>query len=255
MEKKIAVKRPSGKATKARTGGSRLDELLGGGFPFSSCCLIEGPAFIGKDILLSQFISEGVKFGIPSLVVLTQSTTSKFRKRIVEMDYKLEEHEKAGLVSYIDCHAKTVGLMGKNPYAIYLNGVGDLNALAGAMERFQLGYRNNYFYHRVIFDSLSSVLRAHGLNKTLDFLNNITAKTKAYKGIALFDLAGGIHQPEEVNALEHSMDGSIILKEDKGKHLLVVKGLPDVKGRDWVQYNFDDAGFDIVGSYSYSYIR
>lgn len=107
----------------------------------------------------------------------------------------------------------------------------------------------------MIFDSLSSVLRAHGLNKTLDFLNHITAKTKAYKGIALFDLAGGIHQPEEVNALEHSMDGSVILKEDKGKHLLMVKGLADVKGRDWVQYNFDDSGFDIVGSYSYTYIR
>lgn len=255
-QKKVGVKKPSkGRATKAKSGGQRLDDLLGGGFPFRTCSLIEGPAFIGKDVLMAQFIAEGIKFGIPSLVVLTSSTTSKFRKRLVEMDYKLEEREKAGLLAYIDCHSKTVGLKGKNPFAIYLNGVTDLNALTSAMSRFQSGFGERFFYHRVIFESLSSVLRAHGMNATIDFLNNVTQRTKSTKGIALFDLASGIHPQEEINSIEHSMDGSILLKEEKGKHLLMVKGLSDVKGRDWVQYKFDEKGLDIFGSFSYSYIK
>jgi len=255
-QKKVMVKKPSGgKPKKARSGGRRIDELLGGGFPFKSCSLIEGPAFIGKDIFLSQFIAEGIKFGAPSLIILTQSTTSKFRKRIVEMDYKLEERERAGLVSYIDCHAKTVGLMGKNPFAIYLKGVNDLNGLSNAIDKFQSGYRENFYYHRVIFDSLSSVLRTHGINKTISFINNLNAKIKAYNGIAIFDLAGGIHQQEEVNAIENAMDGSILMKEEKGGHFMMVKGLRDVKGRDWVRYNFDDSGMYVTGSYSYNYIK
>ena len=179
---KRMVKKASGKARKARSGGARLDDLLGGGFPFKSVSLIQGPAFIGKDVLLAQFISEGIKYGIPSLIVLTHYTTSKFRKRIVEMDNKLEEREKAGIVSYVDCHAKTVGLMGKNPFAIYLNGVQDLNALYAAIERFESAYSKNFFYHRVIFDSLSSILRTHGINRTLDFINSLSAKIKAYNG-------------------------------------------------------------------------
>lgn len=256
VQKKMAVKKPSkGKATKARSGGKRLDELLGGGFPFRSCTLVEGPAFIGKDILLTQFIAEGIKYGIPSLVVLTNSTTSKFRKRLVEMDYKLEDREKAGLLAYVDCHSKTVGLKGKNPFAIYLNGVLDLDALLKAMNKFQVGFGERFFYHRVVFESLSSVLRAQGMNRTIEFLNSTSTRSKATKGIALFDLASGIHPQEEINSIEHSMDGSIIMKEEKGKHLLMIKGLSDVKGRDWVQYRFDETGLDITGSFSYSYIK
>ncbi len=255
-QRQVTVKRPSGtRPTKARSGGQRFDDLLGGGFPFRSCSLVQGPAFIGKDVLLTQFISEGIRSGVPALVILTQSTTSKFRNRLVEMDYKLEERERAGLLAYIDCHAKTVGLMGKNPFAIYLNGVGDLQGLSKSIDRFQTSFKQNFFYHRVIFDSLSSVLRTHGLNRTLDFLNHLTAKTKSLNGIALFDLAGGIHQPEEINALEHAMDGSIVMKENKGQHFMMVKGLSDVKGRDWVRYSFNDKGIDITGSFSYSYIK
>jgi KaiC/GvpD/RAD55 family RecA-like ATPase len=255
-QKKVAIKKPSsGKPRKARSGGKRIDEFLGGGFPFKSACLIQGPAFIGKDVLTAQFIAEGIKFGAPAIVILTQSTTSKFRKRIVEMDFKLEDRERAGLMSYIDCHAKTVGLMGKNPFAIYLKGVGDLDSLSHAIDRFQTGLKENFFYHRIVFESLSSILNTHGINKTVSFLNNLIAKTKAYNGIVLFDIAGGIHKTEEINALEHAMDGSLILKEDKGQHFMMVKGLQDVKGRDWIRYKFNDKGIDITGSYSYSYIK
>ncbi len=252
---KRVVKKGAGKARKASSGGRRLDELLGGGFPFRSISMVQGPAFIGKDALLAQFIAEGIKFGIPSLIVLTHYTTSKFRKRIVEMDNKLEERERSGLVSYIDCHAKTVGLMGKNPFAIYLNGVNDLDALSSSIERFETGFKENYFYHRVIFDSLSSILRTHGVNRTIDFINSLSAKMKALNGIALIDLAGGIHKAEDVSAIEHSVDGSLILKEENGKQYLMVKGLEDVKSGQWVEYGFNDHGFDIKGSFTLSYIK
>ena len=45
------------------------------------------------------------------------------------------------------------------------------------------------------------------------------------------------------------------MKEDKAGHFMMVKGLQDVKGRDWVRYSFNDRGLDISGSYSYSYIK
>lgn len=232
-----------------------MDELLGGGLPFRSCSLVQGPAFIGKDILLSQFVAEGIKYGIPAMVILTQSTTSKFRKMIVEMDRKLEERERAGLLTYVDCYAKTVGLMGKNPFAIYLDGVGDLGALTRSIDKLQSAYKENFFYHRMIFDSLSPILRTHGINRTLSFLSNMTAKNKAFNGIALFDLATGIHKAAEINAMENVVDGSFILKEEKNGLFMMVKGLQDVKGRDWVRYSFDEKGIDITGSYSYSYIK
>lgn len=252
---KRMVKKAAGKARKASSGGRRLDDMMGGGFPFKTLSIVQGPAFVGKDVLLTQFISEGIKFGIPSIVVLTHYTTSKFRKKIVMMDHKLEEREKAGLVSYVDCHAKTVGLVGKNPFALYLNGVQDLNELMKAVERFEMGYSKNFFYHRVIFDSLSPILRTHGVNKTVDFINTMSAKLKNYNGIALFDLAGGIHKPEEINALEHSVDGTLVMREDKGRHFLMIKGLQDVQSGQWVEYGFNDKAMDIKGSFNLNYIK
>jgi len=145
--------------------------------------------------------------------------------------------------------------MGKNPFAIYLNGVQDLEAISKSIERFGKGFQGNFFYHRMIFDSLSSILRTHGLNRTIDFINTISAKIKAAGGIAIFDLAGGIHKPEEISAIEHSMDGSIIMKEEMGRHYMMIKGLEDVKYNQWVEYGFTDKNIDIKGSYTLSYIK
>ena len=143
---KRAVKRPrGGKAAFARTGGSKLDELLGGGFPIKSNILVQAPAFIGKDVLMSQFVSEGIKTGIPSVIVTTHSTTSQIRKKIYEIHPQLQEKEKRGLISYIDCYSKTAGLLGKNPFALYIKGVSDLDQILDAMERFQSSYSEKYF--------------------------------------------------------------------------------------------------------------
>lgn len=253
---KRAVKVPSGgRAVCARTGGKKFDELLNGGFPLKSKILVQGPSFIGKDLLLDQFVAEGIRSGAPAIIILTQATTSQVRKKIVEMDPKLEDHEKLGLVSYVDCYTKTAGLVGKNPFAIYLNGVQDLEAIVDTIERFQRSYSEKYFYNRIVFDSLSSIIRMHGINATLDFLNNVNAKIVAYNSSALFDLSGGIHAPNEINAVESLMDGVVNLKEDRGKHLLSVKGLANIKSREWLEYSYNERYIDIKGIYSYSYIQ
>lgn len=256
MPAKRPVKVSAGaRAAFVRTGGKKFDELLNGGFPMRSKILVQGTAFIGKDLFLNQFVAEGIKNGAPAIVVLTQSTTSQVRKKIVEMDPALEEHEKLGLVSYIDCYTKTAGLIGKNPFAIYLEGLGDLGNLLSAIERFQQGYGKSFFYNRVVFDSLSSVIRMHGINSTLDFINSVNAKMTAYNSTALFDIAGGIHAPNEINAIESLMDGVVTLKEDRGKYLVSIKGLANVKSREWLEYSYNERYIDIKGIYSYSYIQ
>src|SRR2546427_1637300 len=61
-EEAIAVEK---KADRVKTGTPRLDDLLYGGIPFNSNVLFVGPAFVGKEVALLNFIAEGLKKGIP----------------------------------------------------------------------------------------------------------------------------------------------------------------------------------------------
>src|SRR5438093_3323452 len=67
-EEAIAVEK---KADRVKTGTPRLDDLLYGGIPFNSNVLFVGPAFVGKEIALLNFIAEGLKKGIPVIIITT----------------------------------------------------------------------------------------------------------------------------------------------------------------------------------------
>src|SRR2546430_17735173 len=62
-EEAVAVEK---KADRVKTGTPRLDDLLYGGIPFNSNVLFVGPAFVGKEIALLNFIAEGLKKASPS---------------------------------------------------------------------------------------------------------------------------------------------------------------------------------------------
>src|SRR6266581_157606 len=67
-EEAIAVEK---KADRVKTGTPRLDDLLYGGIPFNSNVLFVGPAFVGKEVALLNFIAEGLKKGIPVIIITT----------------------------------------------------------------------------------------------------------------------------------------------------------------------------------------
>src|SRR5437870_11820430 len=67
-EEAIAVEK---KADRVKTGTPRLDDLLYGGIPFNSNVLFVGPAFVGKEVALLNFIPEGLTKGIPVIIITT----------------------------------------------------------------------------------------------------------------------------------------------------------------------------------------
>ncbi|RLG39686.1 MAG: hypothetical protein DRO01_05220 [Thermoproteota archaeon] len=236
------------------TGAKKLDEIISGGFPIKSNVLIYGPPFVGKESFLYQFIAEGLKWGVPSLVVLTRYTTTTARKNLIRFYPKLKEREKEGLVRYIDAYSKSVGMIGNNPYAKYISGPGALQEIARAIEEFQRSLQGRFYYHRIILDSLTPMLRQKGLDRLMNFLHAVVARNKTYRGVACYDISAGIHSEGEVSAIESVMDGTISFREDGKRFYLKIKGLRGVKNRDWLEYNFDDTSLDILGIFGLDYI-
>src|SRR3989454_1113096 len=99
-EEAIAVEK---KADRVKTGTPRLDDLLYGGIPFNSNVLFVGPAFVGKEIALLNFIAEGLKKGIPVIIITTTKLPIDIARDIAPILPTFVEYDQLGLVRWIDC--------------------------------------------------------------------------------------------------------------------------------------------------------
>ena len=60
------------------TGVPGLDALMGGGIPEFNSLLLAGPSGSGKSIMASQFIAEGLRQGVPGVVVIFEELPADF---------------------------------------------------------------------------------------------------------------------------------------------------------------------------------
>src|SRR5438445_1457105 len=99
-EEAIAVEK---KADRVKTGTPRLDDLLYGGIPFNSNVLFVGPAFVGKEVALLNFIAEGLKKGIPVIIITTTKLPIDIARDIAPILPKFVEYDHLGLVRWFVC--------------------------------------------------------------------------------------------------------------------------------------------------------
>src|SRR2546422_1356839 len=98
------------KQQKVKMGIGRLDDLLFGGIPFGTNASVYGPAYVGKEVLVSLFMAEGLKKGVPVLWILTDKGPAEVREEMAFALPGYEEYEKLGLVQYIDTYSKSMGM-------------------------------------------------------------------------------------------------------------------------------------------------
>ncbi|TLZ75634.1 MAG: hypothetical protein E6K07_09665, partial [Methanobacteriota archaeon] len=92
-EEAIAVEK---KADRVKTGTPRLDDLLYGGIPFNSNVLFVGPAFVGKEVALLNFIAEGLKKGIPVIIITTTKLPIDIARDIAPILPTFVEYDQLG---------------------------------------------------------------------------------------------------------------------------------------------------------------
>src|SRR2546426_175210 len=125
-EEAIAVEK---KADRVKTGTPRLDDLLYGGIPFNSNVLFVGPAFVGKEIALLNFIAEGLKKGIPVIIITTTKLPIDIARDIAPILPTFVEYDQLGLVRWIDCTSPVSGKPVKEKNAWRVNGPTDFDSI------------------------------------------------------------------------------------------------------------------------------
>ncbi len=241
-------------AKKAHTGNQRLNDLLLGGYPFGSSLLAYGPSFVGKEILVNEFVAEGLVKGVPALWVLTDSSPTEIRAEMERIISGYEEYEKLGLVKYVDAYSRTVDEPGDDPYTAYIESPESHDAISAAVDKIAAEFKQDHDYYRLGFRSLSNLIAYSDINKAFRFLSPFVGKRKKDRAVSLLVLEKGLQQEQEIQMLSMIVDGMLDFKIDNQRNFFAVKGITDVQTRNDVRYTWSDRGLNI-GSFTLDHIK
>ena len=239
---------------KVKTGNSRLDDLLLGGIPFGSNVLIHGPPFVGKEVMIAQFVSEGLRKGVPCIWVITDKTPKDIREEMRSILSGYEEYERRGLVKYIDSYSKSMGEAADDPYAIYINEPTDHDGIMEATDKVAKEFREHHKYYRLAFRSVSTLVAYSDPNTAFRFLNPFCGRRKREGAVSMFVIEKGMHGEQEIQMLGSIMDGMVDFKLDQLKSYFSIQGICDVQSRSYIRYTVGKHGLSI-GSFSLDHIR
>jgi len=239
---------------KVKTGIPRFDDLLLGGMPIGSNIMIHGPPFIGKEVMANTFLMEGLRKGIPAIIVLTDKTPKDVRDEMRFIMSGFEEYEKLGLVKYVDTFARAMGVDDADPHTIYIERPDDHEKMAEAIESLAKQFKEKHEYYRLLFRSVSTLIAYSDPNAAFRFLSPLCGRRKKDQAVSMFIVEKGMHSEQELQMLGSIMDGMVDFKVDQLKTFFAIKGISDVQSRAYIRYTATKSALTI-GSFALDHIR
>ena len=88
-------------ARRLSVGVPELDLMLGGGVPEGDSVILAGPTGIGKSVLATQFIAEGLKHGEAGIVAVFEERPDEYVNRATSFGLELEQGRKSGMLELL----------------------------------------------------------------------------------------------------------------------------------------------------------
>jgi len=235
-----------------RTGIDRLDELLKGGIPAVTNTLLYAPPFIGKDTILKHFVLSGLEEGEPVIFVLTDKSFSETREEMKKMDKNFIDHENEGKVKYIDVYSKGVELQEEGQNVIFVDSPINRERITASIISTEREFAKKYKRHRLILDSLSTLIVYSDAKAVFRFLQVVSGTCKRLGATSIFSMTRGMHEEIEVQTIKHLMDGVIEMREEGSRMQIRVQGCGEVVSRNWIDYLLEKDEIKLTGAFRMS---
>src|SRR5581483_1517632 len=133
--------------------------------------------------------------------------------------------------------------------------LGDLRRLSGAIRHAQKKAGEKSPYHRLLFDSASTLLAVSEARDAFRFLQAVVGRSRLAGATSALTLRQGMHTDQTVHAVKHLVDGIVEFRNERGKRMLQVEAADLSDSTGWVDYRFDVSGLEITGSFAGGRIR
>lgn len=188
-------------------------------------------------------------------MVLSGDAASDVRAQLAQIDPNFPDYEKRGLAHFVDTYSRSIGAEDAQPNCEYVDGPMNLNAVSLAVNNAQRKIIADHPAHRMVFDSLSTLVTYTNAQTTFRFLQVLVGKAKRAGATTMLLMEQGMHTDAEVQTFKHLCDGVVELKPDGAATTLHIMGIGITENRGWVEYKFSEKTFDVVGSFAAGRIR
>ncbi len=224
------------------TGISKLDSLIGGGFPSTSSILIKGPPGTGKTTLCQQFLYSGLENSEKGFYITSDASPEDIMDKMSSFSWNTESFIKSKKLMFLDIYSWRVGGAKEQSWKNVLQGGLNLDALNLSLSDMFNRLANNQ-HKRGVFDSLSSLLLYVSNEMVIKFIPILIAKVKKQGATELLVLEEGVHDEKTVNTLNFLTDGLIETRMEEGTKSIRISRMrgTSCKG-EWMEYDLTDNG-------------
>jgi KaiC/GvpD/RAD55 family RecA-like ATPase len=183
--------------------------------------IVLGPPLSGKESIIQGFVSSGLAKDEPVLFITTDKSSEELKKELLAKKIYY-----GGRMKFIDCYSKQTNELCKDTDDTKrVSGPLALNEISIALSDAEVEFIKKNPKHKVVFDSLSTVLMYTNPQTVGRFAQVLVARIKKAGGSVLFSLEEGMHEPGAIVTIEHLMDCIIEVKKEKGKIFVKARGI------------------------------
>ncbi|MEM3369903.1 MAG: ATPase domain-containing protein [Candidatus Micrarchaeia archaeon] len=187
------------KSQKDKIGIDFIDNLMQGGLPSKTALLIEGTSGIGQNVMLYQFLYEGIKNNEKCIYLFSGHMIDEIMDEFESYGIEIKEKD----IVWIDASSS-------NENAIQCD-LSELYTVSSAIKNVISSRKKNEKI-RFATDAVSPMLMANNPGEVYKFLSSLITELKKADAQSMFIIEDAMHEPQVTASIEQLCDGVIELK-------------------------------------------
>lgn len=184
---------------KEKIGIELVDNLMQGGMPTKTSILIEGTSGIGQNVMLYQFIYEGIRNKERCVYLFSGHMIDEILEEFESYGMEVKEKD----VVWIDASASNENAIQCDLSELYTVSSAIKNVISGRKKGEKI---------RFATDAISPMLMANNPAEVYKFLSSLITELKKNEAASLFIIEDAMHEPQVTASIEQLCDGVIELK-------------------------------------------